>query len=191
MSKKEKIDEISNQIKKCRKCPLWKSRTNAVPGDGDYETKILFIGEAPGHREDKKGLPFVGRAGKILDELLDSISLDRKKVYITNIVKCRPPRNRNPLKSEIKVCTPYLDKQLSLINPKIIVTLGNFATRYIFDKFNLDFEKISKTHGETFQIEGLGGTFKIMPVYHPAAATYDPNKKTMFLEDFKKLKEII
>ena len=130
--------QLEDAVANCRKCSLWKTRSNPVVGGGSKDAKVMFIGEAPGYWEDVKGRPFVGRAGRVLDELLESINLSREEVYITNILKCRPPNNRNPLQSEIEACTPYLDRQIELMNPEIIATLGNFALSYISEKFGLD-----------------------------------------------------
>jgi len=187
MSKNEDMEKISLSIKSCRKCSLWKTRKKPVVGSGSTDSNIVFVGEAPGHNEDMQGLPFVGRSGKILDELLGSIGLDRESVYIANIIKCRPPENRNPLRSEIESCTEYLDKQLENIKPEIIAPMGNFASSYIFEKFKLNYDKISNIHGKIFKVNTLFGVVKIVPLYHPAVATYNPNTKKTLLEDFKNL----
>jgi len=183
--KQEKLEKIEEEVKNCRRCELWKTRNNPVVGEGN--NGIVFIGEAPGYNEDQIGRPFVGKAGKVLDELLTSIGLKREDVYITNILKCRPPGNRGPLTEEIEACSPYLDRQLAILRPKLIVPLGNFALSYIFRKFGLKEEKISKVHGQVFTLTTLTGTVKIVPLYHPAVATYDPGKKSLLLEDFKQL----
>lgn len=191
MSKQQKMEEISQAIKNCKKCPLWKTRNKPVTGEGNIDTKILFIGEAPGRQEDRQGRPFVGRAGKILDELLSSIDLKRQDIYIANILKCRPPSNRNPLPSEIKNCTPHLERQIQIIEPKVIVPMGNFATNFILKKYGFPHDKISKIHGKKFNLNTIDGSLKIVPVYHPAVATYNPNTKRVLKEDFKVLKDII
>ncbi len=183
------LKDLNKEISSCTKCKLSKTRTNVVLGDGNPNTDVLFIGEAPGRNEDLKGKPFVGRAGQVLDKLLDSIGLDRKDVYIANILKCRPPNNRNPLTSEIKTCTPYLDKQIEIIQPRIIATMGNFATSYILEKYNLKKEKISNVHGKIFFVNTITGKMKITPIFHPAVVTYDKNKMSQMKEDFKKISE--
>ncbi|MEF8847985.1 MAG: uracil-DNA glycosylase [Candidatus Thermoplasmatota archaeon] len=188
MEKKKIIKKISNRIKKCKKCPLWKDRLNPVVGDGSLDSNLMFIGEAPGRNEDIKGKPFVGKAGKILDELLNEINVKRKEVYICNIIKCRPSSNRNPKKDEIRKCSKYLNEQIKLIKPKIIAPLGNFSSKYIFNKYGLEYEKIGKIHAETFISED-SSKITIVPLYHPAAAIYNPNKKKVLLEDIKKLRE--
>jgi len=181
----KEIDQITKNVEKCKKCELWKTRKNPVVGNGLLTSKIMFIGEAPGYNEDLQGLPFVGRAGKVLDELLKSIDMERKDVYICNILKCRPTDNRNPLDIEIKSCTPYLDRQITAIKPEVICTLGNFATSYVLDKFGIHVEKIGKIHGKTFHIKNLFFDALIIPLYHPAAATYNPNMKNILMDDFK------
>ncbi len=182
--KKELLD-LERKIKRCKKCSLWHQRINAVPGEGSSKAKIMLIGEAPGRNEDIKGRPFVGAAGKILDRLLQSIRLKRKGIFISNILHCRPPRNRNPRTIEIKACTPYLNKQIQILKPKIICSLGNFATAYILKKFELkakaEVEGISKLHGKVFKVKNT----KIIPLYHPAAAVYNPHMFKTLLEDFK------
>ena len=181
----DEMGGLKQKIRLCKRCNLWKTRTNPVVGEGSLTADIIFIGEAPGYNEDQQGKPFVGRAGKIFDELLNSIGLKRKDIYITNILKCRPPGNANPSPEQIKACSPYLDEQIKIIQPKIIVTLGNFALSYIFDKFRLKQEKISSIHGRIFTLANLIGIEKIMPMYHPAAAVYNPGMKTILIKDFK------
>ena len=184
---KKDIEQIRQKVSNCKKCNLWKTRSNTVFGEGCIDAKIMFIGEAPGKNEDKQGLPFVGKAGKILDELLHTIELERNQVYICNILKCRPPKNRNPKAKEIEKCTPYLDYQISRIKPLIIATLGNFATLYILEKFGLQKEKIGNIHGKLFHIKRKNFNATLIPLYHPAAAIYNPNKKSVLIEDFKSI----
>jgi len=191
MGKNEVMKRLEEKIKACRKCPLGELRTNAVPGSGSYEAKIMFVGEAPGYWEDQKGLPFVGRAGKVLDELLASIRLKREEVYITNVIKCRPPNNRDPTEEEINACSPYLDKQIDTIRPKIIVPLGRHSMAYILKKFGFEPEPISKIHGKIFEARTLFGKIVIMPMYHPAVALYKPQLREELEKDFKKLKETL
>ena len=191
MLKKEEMEKIVSLVSNCKKCDLYKTRRNPVIGMGSLDSKILFIGEAPGYNEDIQGFPFVGRSGKILDDLLKSIGLTRENVYIANIIKCRPPNNRNPLKNEIVSCTDYLDKQIEIIHPIIIAPLGNFAVKYISEKFGLKTDKISNIHGKIFDVKTVFNALKILPLYHPAAAVYNPNNMDILLEDFKKIKLII
>jgi len=186
----EKLQLIKQEILNCKKCDLYKTRTNPVIGEGSPEADIMFIGEAPGFNEDKQGKPFVGQAGKVFDELLDFIDLKREKIYITNILKCRPPKNRNPTQEEIKTCSSYLDKEIEIIKPKIICCLGNFATNYVLKKFNLKdkIQGISKIHGEIFNASTLIGVIKIIPLFHPAVVTYDRTKLNTLKKDFEILK---
>ncbi len=185
----DEFENLKKEIKNCNRCELYKTRKNPVIGEGSLNTKIMFIGESPGYNEDLTDHPFCGAAGKILDELLDSITLKREDIYITNILKCKPPKNRSPLDSEIKSCSPYLDRQIKIIKPTVIVTLGNFAMQYIFKKFGLKPEKISLVHGKVFEVSNLIGNRKIIPLYHPATATYNPNIKEVLLRDFKVVKD--
>ncbi len=184
-------EKFKEGIKGCEKCKLHENRTQIVIGDGTKEADILFVGEAPGRQEDKKGRPFVGRAGNLLDKLLEGIGLDREKVYITNIVLCRPPNNRDPEEEEIEKCTNYLDKHIDLVDPEVIVPLGSFATSYILDKYDLDGGSISSIHGEVYSVSNLQGQFKIVPQYHPAAALYNPELEEVLEEDFEKVEENI
>ncbi|MBC8522079.1 MAG: uracil-DNA glycosylase [Candidatus Syntrophoarchaeum sp.] len=183
----EEMERVEKEIKECRHCELCKTRNNPVVGEGSLSAKVMFVGEAPGYYEDLKGRPFVGKAGKVLDELLESVGLQRNEVYITNVLKCRPPGNRNPATAEIKACTPYLDAQLEIIKPEVIATLGNFSLSYIFDKFGLKKDKISKMHGKVFDVSTIASIKKIIPLYHPAVATYNPGMKEVLVEDFKML----
>lgn len=187
----EHIENINKRICECRRCDLWKTRSNPVVGEGDNNADILFIGEAPGFNEDKQGRPFVGRAGKLLDELLESIDLKRNEVYIANILKCRPPNNRNPEKEEIESCTEFLDAQIKIISPKIIVPLGNFAVQYIFKKYGFESDKISNVHGKIYNKNTLFGPLCIIPLYHPAIAIYNPTKKNILMEDILVLNQCI
>ncbi len=189
MSNKEDMKNVTDSVNKCKKCELYKTRNKPVVGEGSLDSNILFIGEAPGRNEDNSGKPFVGKAGKIFDELLRSIGLQRNDVYITNILKCRPQNNRNPLNAEMEACTRYLTNQIEIIKPKIIVTQGNFATAFIFKKFSLKYDKISKIHSKVFEINSSHGIIKIIPLYHPAVAAYNPNTKTTLLKDFNVIKE--
>lgn len=174
------LEEIKKFCFNCRKCDLHKTRTNVVFGDGYENADIMFIGEGPGYNEDKTGIPFVGRAGKLLDKMLSAISLSRKDVYIANIVKCRPPNNRNPLKQESDICIDYLRWQVKLIKPKIIVCLGSVAAKNIIDP---DF-RITANRGLWVK----KGNIDIIATFHPAALLRDEKKKSPAWEDFKNLK---
>lgn len=167
-------------IEKCEACALAKTRRNVVIGDGNPHSGIMLIGEGPGHDEDVEGLPFVGAAGKLLDKMLASIELDRSKVYIGNIVKCRPPENRTPLDEECNACLPYLRAQTALIMPKLIVCLGRTAARYVYDE-NV---RITRDRGEWKCKKGVW----IIPTYHPAALLRDQSKKYEAWEDMKSIR---
>lgn len=182
------MKKLKDGVVACRKCALCKTRTMPVIGQGSHEAKIMFIGEAPGANEDRTGIPFCGRAGNILDELLASVGIKREDVYIANILKCRPPNNNNPRSEEIKACTPYLERQIEIIKPKVVCTLGNFSTAFIMEKFGLKdkIEGISRIHGKVFSVDSL----KIIPFYHPAVATYNINMKDTLKKDFKILRNI-
>jgi DNA polymerase len=188
----EELEKLSSQIKVCTSCPLHKSRKNAVPGEGDWKSRIMLIGEAPGFNEDEQGRPFVGRAGKLLEEFLNSIGKKREEVFITNVVKCRPPNNRQPEEDEIKICTSlYLDKQIELIKPKLIVCLGNVSANYIFKKFGLKFESMNKTHGKVFSVSNLFIQTKIIATYHPAAILRNQNLMPIAKADWEIIKECL
>jgi len=186
--KKFRIEKLRKQIAECTRCSLHQTRTNTVPGEGDVDADIMFIGEAPGRNEDLQGLPFVGRAGDVFDKLLKSINLTREQIYLCNILKCRPPENRNPLPNEINSCIGSLDIQIKIVNPKVIGTLGNFSTTYIFEKFNVPPAKISVVAGKVIDITTPFGPKKIIPVFHPAVATYDINKTDLLIEHFQAFK---
>ncbi len=187
----EQLKKIKDDVLKCQKCPLFETRKFPVIGQGNHQAKIVFIGEAPGASENLTGVPFCGAAGKILDELLESVGIKRGDVYIANILKCRPPGNRNPEKKEIEACTPYLEKQIEIINPKVICALGNFSTGFILEKYGLkdQIQGISKIHGNIFDPVDKSGDLKIISFYHPAAAAYNSNMKEILKKDFEVLKE--
>ncbi len=176
------LDEIANSIRNCVNCDLHKGRVHAVPGYGSENAEIMFIGEAPGYYEDQQGKPFVGAAGKFLDQLLALAGLDREQVYITNIVKCRPPNNRDPLPNEIDTCRAWLQQQLDTIKPKIVVTLGRYSMAYFFPG-----ETISKIHGQQRKRDDL----LIIPMYHPAAALHQERFRHMIEDDFRKLRTVL
>jgi len=181
--KREKLKEFYLKIRDCRECELSKSRTKFVFGSGSAYASIMFVGEAPGKNEDLQGLPFVGQAGKLLDELLGSIGIDRSEVFIANILKCRPPGNRDPRMEEINVCKDYLLRQIKIIDPKIICTLGKFSTQLLL---NTD-KGITGLRGKVFNIDN----HIIMPINHPAAALYMPSKMEILKQDFQKIKKLI
>ncbi len=178
------LDAIAQQIRQCQACPLHSARTRTVPGAGRVDAEIMFIGEAPGYHEDQQGLPFVGASGKYLGELLGLIGLRRSDVFITNVVKCRPPGNRDPQPLEINTCVPmYLEKQIETVNPKIIATLGRFSMSLFFPKN----ARISKIHGQPRKADGR----IYYPLYHPAAVLRNPNLRSVMEVDFKRMAELL
>jgi len=191
--KMDELKKIKEEVLACRKCPLSRYRKEngycPVIGEGSHSADIIFIGEAPGLNEAKTGRPFCGAAGRVLDELLASIGIERSDIYITNLLKDRPPENRNPKPEEIEACTPYLDKQIKAIKPKVVCTLGNFSTSYIFEKYGLkdEIRGISKIKGRMFKTD----SFVLIPLYHPAVAVYNANMKEALKRDFKILKKFL
>ncbi len=183
-SAKKKLEALSTAIHNCTACPLAAGRLTAVPGDGDPASEILFIGEGPGKKEDETGHPFVGAAGKFLDEMLKAIGKTRAEVFVTNVVKCRPPENRDPEPEEITTCTDrFLWQQIELMNPKLIVTLG----RHSMGLFLPPEMKISQVHGQPKKVKNR----VVLPLYHPAAALYNGGMRATLLYDFKKIPLVV
>jgi len=172
------LEKLNRQIASCRECQLGQMRGNAVPGEGPADATIMFIGEAPGFHEDRQGRPFVGAAGKFLDQLLASIDLERSDVFIANVIKCRPPGNRDPQPEERAACRPYLDRQIELIRPRMIVTLGRFSMARYFPGAT-----ISRIHGH----EKVSGGVIYYPMFHPAAALHQPRWRPMIEEDMRRI----
>ena len=195
-NKTEQMKKIKDEIVAAKDSPLYdyrvKNKYFPVIGEGSHSAKIIFIGEAPGRNEAETGRPFCGASGRVLDELLASIGIDRKEVYITNIVKDRPPENRDPLPNEMEFYALFLDRQIEIIKPRIIATLGRFSMAYIMKKFGLETElkSISIIHGKVFTAKTSYGEIKIIPLYHPAVAVYGTNKEIL-KKDFKVLKQFI
>jgi DNA polymerase len=189
----EQLRKIKDEIINAKDSPLYdyriKNKYFPVIGEGSHNAKIMFIGEAPGKNEAETGRPFCGAAGHVLDELLESIGLNRKEVYITNILKDRPPMNRDPLPNEIEFYAPFLDRQIKIIKPEIIATLGRFSMAYIMKKFGLESElkSTSAMHGKVFS----AGEIKIIPLYHPAVAIYKASEKEILKKDFAVLKQFL
>ncbi len=175
--KQQKLAKIAEEVKKCTRCDLYKRANEAVPGEGHPQAEVMFIGEGPGFWEDKQGRPFVGQAGKLLDKLLELIKLPRKEVFIGNVIKHRPPENRDPLPEEIEACAPFLDQQIAIIDPRIIVTLGRFSLNKFFPG-----EYISRIHGQARVIDFAGKKRIVIPMYHPAAAL----RSSIIMEEVKK-----
>lgn len=194
--RKELMRKIRDEVVALKSSPLYKFRVEnknlPVIGEGSHFAKIMFVGEAPGRNEAKYGRPFCGAAGKILDELLQSAGIKREEVYITNIVKDRPPQNRDPLPDEIEIYSPFLDRQIEIIQPKIIATLGRYAMGYVMGKFDLtlELEPISRAHGKVYDAKASYGPLKIVPLYHPAVAVYNSHTLDSLKKDFQVLKDL-
>ncbi len=178
---------LDREIQNCSRCALHSARTNAVPGEGDPDSDLLFVGEAPGYHEDQQGRPFVGQAGKLLEELLASIGLTREQVFIANVLKSRPPNNRDPLPDEIAACQPYLWRQIELIRPRVICTLGNHATKLLTGNP----AGITRVHGRPQDFEIGGQAMYLYPIFHPAAALYTRAMLVTLREDFGRLPELL
>ncbi|HEX3277226.1 MAG TPA: uracil-DNA glycosylase [Thermoleophilaceae bacterium] len=185
--RREDLVQLFREASGCTRCPLAQGRTQVVFGNGNADADLMFVGEGPGHHEDLQGLPFVGRAGQLLDQLLTEIGLDRSEVFVANVVKCRPPGNRDPLPEEIDACKPYLHRQIELIEPKVICTLGNFATKLL----TRSQRGITGVHGRA-QVHELGGrTVRVYPLYHPAAALRSTKTLEELREDFRGLPPLL
>ena len=176
------LETLAAEIARCTRCLLHQGRTRSVPGEGPEDAEIMFIGEAPGFHEDQQGRPFVGAAGRFLEELLESIGLTRKDVFIANVIKCRPPGNRDPLPEEIEGCKPFLDRQIELIQPRLVVTLGRFSMARAFPK-----ARISRIHGQPRKIGGI----LYYPMYHPVAALHQPSLRRTIEEDMRRIPELL
>lgn len=195
-AREEKLKKIKEEVIALTSSPLYEERVKneyfPVIGEGNHEAEIMFVGEAPGENEAKTGRPFCGRAGKVLDALLEDVGIDRQDVYVTNIVKDRPPGNRDPLPDEIALYAPFLDRQIEAIKPKVIATLGRFSMQYVMNRYGLEWElgAISKIHGKVFTTEIAGEKVRIIPFYHPASAIYNQQLLPILKEDFKVLKTL-
>jgi DNA polymerase len=177
------LEDVGREVAVCQKCDLQFTRKKAVPGEGPADSAIMFVGEGPGFYENEQGRPFVGAAGKFLDELLAGINMKREGVFITNVVKCRPPGNRDPLPEEIEICTStYLNRQIQAINPKVIVTLGRYSMGLFLPE-----AKIGNVHGQSFWVKGR----LVVPMYHPAAALHQQSLRPILEKDFARLPELI
>ncbi len=182
MDREATLTALHARVRACTACPLHRGRTHAVPGDGPSDALIMFIGEAPGFYEDQQGLPFVGAAGRFLNELLEKSGISRKQVFITNVIKCRPPGNRDPEPDEVAACKSYLDTQIEVISPRVVVTLGRHSMARAFPE-----EKISLIHGQPRTVSGQ----VYFPMYHPAAALHQPSLRGVVEADFALLRELL
>ena len=196
MTKTELLKQIKDEVLNLKNSPLYSYRTQnkyfPVIGEGSHDAKIMFVGEAPGRNEAKTGRPFCGTAGKVLDELLEHVGIKRSDVYITNIVKDRPQENRDPTPEEIEIYGPFLDRQIEILQPKVICALGRYSMGYIMQKFGLEskMETISRMHGRAYDTKTSYGPIKIVCLYHPCVAVYNPNRKDELKKDFEILKKI-
>ena len=181
------LDAYAAEIAGCTRCSLAQGRTQVVFGNGNPDADLMFVGEAPGFHEDKQGYPFVGQAGKLLDQLLAGIGLERHMVFVANVLKCRPPGNRDPQPDEIESCEPHLFRQIELIQPLVVATLGNFATKLLSGRPL----GITRVHGEPQEVALGGNRVKLYPLYHPAAALYTPSMLTVLEQDFARLPALL
>ena len=177
------LADLCESLRNCQQCRLASGRTQVVFGSGNPEASIMFVGEAPGFHEDKQGVPFVGAAGKLLTELLESVGLSRSQIYIANVIKCRPPQNRDPAPDEVETCKPFLLQQIQLIKPHLVCSMGNFATQTLLERK----VGITKVHGQTFEL----AEFRLFPLFHPAAALHNDHLRPQLQEDFQKLKRLL
>lgn len=193
----ERMRKVRDDVVNLTESPLYSYRTEnkylPVIGEGSHHADIVFVGEAPGENEAKQGRPFVGRSGQFLNELLESVGIKREDVYITNIVKDRPQKNRDPLPAEIELYAQFLDRQIEIIAPKVIATLGRFSMQYVMNRYglSLDIGPISSLHGKVFGTEIAGKKVKVVPLYHPAVALYNPGSKEELKKDFEVLKGLV
>jgi DNA polymerase len=186
-SRRQELDRRHDEWMSCEKCALSQTRTQVVVGSGDPDADLMFVGEAPGFHEDKQGVPFVGQAGKLLEKLLAGIGLAREDVYIANVLKCRPPGNRDPQPDEIEACESHLFRQIELIRPRVVATLGNFATKLLSGRPT----GITRVHGQEQEVELGGNRVLLYPLYHPAAALYTPKMIEVLEADFRRLPELL
>jgi DNA polymerase len=183
----ETLEAYAAATASCTRCRLAEGRTQVVFGAGNPHADLMFVGEAPGFHEDKQGVPFVGQAGKLLDKLLGGIGLERSEVYVANVLKCRPPGNRDPQPDEIESCEPHLFRQIELIQPRVVATLGNFATKLLSGKPT----GITRVHGQEQEVTLGGNRVLLFPLYHPAAALYTPAMLNVLQEDFRRIPELM
>jgi len=185
------MQAVEDRIGGCRLCRLCESRTNTVPGEGNLDSPVVFVGEAPGRKEDEQGRPFVGSAGRLLDLMLGHAGLGRGDVYITNVVKCRPPENRRPRADEMMECTAHLGEQLSIIGPRILAPMGNSSASHFLKMFGLERAGVGKVHGKAFEVQADWGPVVIFPLYHPAAVLYNRKLESELRGDFESLKRLL
>lgn len=189
MNKIEKIEKLNLEIRNCRRCRLSETRTNAILGEGNIDSKIMIVAQAPGESEDKEGRMFIGPSGKVLDELFGQAGIRRGDIYMTNLIKCKLPKYRKPKRDEIESCSPYLDREIEIIQPDIIVTLGHFASSYILEKYFIEKpQDFKQVYGRAFYTKS--GKV-ILPLRHPAALLYNPELKDVMVEDYRKISTVM
>lgn len=190
-SKRERLKSVTAEVRACRLCLLHEGRMNPVVGEGSLDSPLVLVGEAPGRREDEQGRPFVGLAGKLLDSMLEGAGLERSKLFITNIVKCRPPKNRRPLSKEVKACSRHQETLLRIISPRVIAPMGNSSTGHFLRMFGLEKAKIGDIHGSVFRVEASWGDVILFPLYHPAAVLYNRTLEQDLKDDFAALRRLL
>ena len=187
----QEIQELKDEMRNCKKCSLWESRTNVVCGMGNYNSKLMLIAQAPGEKEDREGTMFIGPSGKELDKLFKHAEIEREEFYMTNLIKCMLPKNRRPKQEEIQICSYYLEEEIRIINPSIIATLGYYSTKYIFQKYLIPFptsrEELTEIFGKVFLAENR----KILPLGHPASILYNDSLRKKMIKNYQKLKTIM
>ena len=189
MNKREKIENLNIEIRNCRRCRLSETRTNAILGEGNIDSKIMIVAQAPGESEDKESRMFIGPSGKVLDELFGQAGIRRGDIYMTNLIKCKLPKYRKPKRDEIESCSPYLDREIEIIQPDIIVTLGHFASSYILEKYFIEKpQDFKQVYGRAFYTKS--GKI-ILPLRHPAALLYNPELKDVMVEDYRKISTVM
>ena len=190
-SKEEQLERLTAEVRSCRLCPLHEGRMNPVVGDGSLDSPLVLVGEAPGRKEDEQGKPFVGSAGKLLDSMLEEAGLDRSRLFITNIVKCRPPKNRRPLANEVRACSGHLETLMGIISPRVIAPMGNSSVGHFMQRFMLERAKIGDIHGNAFNVKSGWGDVILFPLYHPAAVLYNRSLERELRDDFVSLRGLL
>jgi DNA polymerase len=189
-SRKELLRRLKEIVETCKRCSLWRIRSRPVFGEGPADAEIMIIGLGPGRQEDLQGRPFVGAAGKFLDQLLAEAGLSRSGIYVTNVIKCFLPENR-AAEDQVKSCTPYLDQQIEIIQPRLIIALGNVAACYLLGKFGLRCESMERVHGRVYEVSSLTLSLHIVPMYHPASALRNPGLRGKLIEDWRELGKMV
>ncbi len=189
--KETRMSEVADAVRVCERCRLHEGRLNTVPGEGDLSSPVVLVGEAPGRKEDESGRPFVGSAGKLLDAALAHVGLTRSQVYISNVVKCRPPGNRRPRSDEVATCTRFIDEQLAILAPRVVAPMGNSALRHVFRRFGLGRAVIGEVHGKPHPVAFSWGEGVVFPLYHPAAILYNRNLEVELHADLEALMALL